>query len=97
MPPGMAPVAPLFHPLPSYADAAGSSLHQHGGTPHPMAGASISPGDERSSRSLARHSNPKVKPCGRPDRTASQADSAGSVPVTRSECEGPSVVPTRQP
>ena len=31
----MAPVAPLFHPLPSYADAAGSSLHQHGGTPHP--------------------------------------------------------------
>ena len=31
----MAPVAPLFHPLPSYADAAGSSLHQRGGTPHP--------------------------------------------------------------
>ena len=26
----MAPVAPLFHPLPSYADAAGSSLHQRG-------------------------------------------------------------------
>ena len=23
-------VAPLFHPLPSYADAAGSSLHQRG-------------------------------------------------------------------
>ena len=37
-PPCMAPVAPLFHPLPSYADAAGSSLHQRGGTPHPMAG-----------------------------------------------------------
>ena len=34
-PPCMAPVAPLFHPLPSYADAAGSSLHQRGGTPHP--------------------------------------------------------------
>jgi hypothetical protein len=34
----MAPVAPLFHPLPSYADAAGSSLHQRRGTPHPMAG-----------------------------------------------------------
>jgi hypothetical protein len=31
----MAPVAPLFHPLPSYADAAGSYLHQRGGTPHP--------------------------------------------------------------
>ena len=31
----MAPVAPLFHPLPSYADAAGSSLHQRGGIPHP--------------------------------------------------------------
>ena len=30
-PPCMAPVAPLFHPLPSYADAAGSSLHQRGG------------------------------------------------------------------
>jgi hypothetical protein len=29
-PPCMAPVAPLFHPLPSYADAAGSSLHQRG-------------------------------------------------------------------
>ena len=29
----MAPVAPLFHPLPSYADAAGSSLHQRG-EPH---------------------------------------------------------------
>src|SRR5215472_1120398 len=27
----MAPVAPLFHPLPSDADAAGSSLHQRGG------------------------------------------------------------------
>jgi hypothetical protein len=26
---------PAFHPLPSYADAAGSSLHQRGGTPHP--------------------------------------------------------------
>ena len=26
----MAPVAPLFHPLPSCADAAGSSLHQRG-------------------------------------------------------------------
>ena len=38
MPPCMAPVAPLFHPLPSYADAAGSSLHQRRGTPHPMAG-----------------------------------------------------------
>jgi hypothetical protein len=38
-PPCMAPVAPLFHPPPSYADAAGSSLHQRGGTPHPrMAG-----------------------------------------------------------
>ena len=31
----MAPFAPLFDPLPSYADAAGSSLHQRGGTPHP--------------------------------------------------------------
>ena len=31
----MAPVAPLFHPLPSYADTAGSSLHQRGRTPHP--------------------------------------------------------------
>ena len=29
-PPCMVPVAPLFHPLPSYADAAGSSLHQRG-------------------------------------------------------------------
>jgi hypothetical protein len=36
--PRMAPVAPLFHPLPSYADAAGSSLYQRGGTPHPIAG-----------------------------------------------------------
>ena len=26
----MASSAPLFHPLTSYADAAGSSLHQHG-------------------------------------------------------------------
>ena len=31
----MAPVEPLFHPLPSYADAAGSSLHQRGGTRAP--------------------------------------------------------------
>ena len=29
----MALVAPLFHPLPSYADAAGSSLHQRRGEP----------------------------------------------------------------
>ena len=34
-PPCMAPVAPLFHPLPSYADAAGSSLHQRGENPAP--------------------------------------------------------------
>ena len=41
-PPCMAPVAPLFHPLPSYADAAGSSLHQRGGTPHPHGWRAIS-------------------------------------------------------
>jgi hypothetical protein len=34
----MAPVAPLFHPPPSYADAAGSPLHQRGGAPHPEFG-----------------------------------------------------------
>ena len=34
-PPCMAPVAPLFHPLPSSADAAGSSLHQRGEDPAP--------------------------------------------------------------
>ena len=37
-PPCMAPVAPLFHPLPSYADAAGSSRHQRGGTRTPDGG-----------------------------------------------------------
>jgi len=31
----MASSAPLFHPLTSYADAAGSSLHQRGGISHP--------------------------------------------------------------
>ena len=39
-PPCMAPVAPLFHPLPSYADAARSSLHQRGGIPPPESGRS---------------------------------------------------------
>ena len=34
----MASSAPLFHPLTSYADAAGSCLHQRGGTPHPESG-----------------------------------------------------------
>ena len=38
----MAPVAPLFHPLPSYADAAGLPCTSAGGTPHPMVGRAIS-------------------------------------------------------
>jgi hypothetical protein len=52
-PPCMAPVAPLFHPLPSYADAAGSSLHQRGGTPHPMVGVPLASVMGGLSRSVA--------------------------------------------
>ena len=40
-PPCMAPVAPLFHPRPSYADAAGSSLHQRGENPAPPVNQSV--------------------------------------------------------
>jgi hypothetical protein len=92
-PPCMAPVAPLFHPLPSCADAAGSSLHQRGGTPHPCNRRAISvqlaTATSGLSRSLADTPTRRSGHVEGRSRTDSQADSAGSIPVTRSQREGP--------
>ena len=79
----MAPVAPLFHPLPSYADAAGSSLHQRGGTPHPTRAISgpltpVSSGQPRASRSIELPSSTVLT--ARCTYTF-QAGHAGSIPV----------------
>ena len=48
---GLSP--PLFQPLTAYADAAGSSLHQRGGTPHSCDRRAISPAAGGLSQSLA--------------------------------------------
>jgi hypothetical protein len=40
--------------------------------------------DERSLAVTRGHPDRQVRPCGRPNRTASRADSAGWIPVTRS-------------
>jgi len=49
--------------------------------------AAINPGDERSITVTRGHPAAQVKPHSSPDRTDSQADSAGSIPVTRSKRE----------
>jgi len=50
--------------------------------------AAINPGDERSITVTRGHPAAQVKPHSSPDRTDSQADSAGSIPVTRSTAKG---------
>jgi hypothetical protein len=84
----MAPVAPLFHPLPSYADAAGSSLHQRGGPRTACDRRAISvqlaPATSGLSRSLADTPTRRSGQVEGRSRTDSQVDSASSIPVTRS-------------
>jgi hypothetical protein len=49
----------------------------------------VNPGDERSLMVTRGHTESQVRPHNRADRTDSQADCAGSIPVTRSTRESP--------
>jgi hypothetical protein len=82
-----------FNPSLPTRHAAGSSLHQRGGTPHPCDRRAISvqlaPATSGLSRSLADTPTRRSGHVEGRSRTDSQADSAGSIPVTRSNQEGP--------